>query len=298
MGEPHRQERHVVNKNHWATKSSVERDAEEYARAVPYMIAGKETLLCWVLNGIYLFVDPNDLSVAPHLAMKGHWDSWTTLAVSRLDLKGKRVLNVGANFGYFTMLFAKMGAAKVDAYEPIGRCAHLLRASANLNGLSGVVSVHEAAMVTDDRCDVALAFHPTLWGGSSVVHASVATWPDDAGRPADASLFKLVKVPASPVPVDAEYDMIFMDVEGYEAELLPAFVKHKTIAPGGQVWLEWAPDRWGTSSALTLAQQLAGPSGSVAIVRGTGDLEYMSPEELVKQTIGKEVCETVLGCPR
>jgi len=77
-------------------------------------------------------------------------------ALRRAIRPGARVLEIGAGAGYFSLLAARHGAARVDAQEPKSAIA-LARTAAWANGLDGVVHCH-AVLSTDfapaQRADV------------------------------------------------------------------------------------------------------------------------------------------------
>jgi len=72
--------------------------------------------------------------------MDGFWESWITLAVARHLRPGSRRIDVGANCGYFTALFASLvgSAGRVWAWEPNPDLARDLRESIRLNGYGSV----------------------------------------------------------------------------------------------------------------------------------------------------------------
>lgn len=65
------------------------------------------------------------------------------------DVRGRVVVDVGANVGAFSVLAARMGAKRVHAYEPHPANAATLRANIESNRAT-VVTVHELAVAEDD----------------------------------------------------------------------------------------------------------------------------------------------------
>lgn len=94
---------------------------QEHCRAsVSALSTGQGTLLCRVLGGALCYVDAADVSVAPHLAMDGFWETWNSVALGRSVRRGWRVADVGANHGCYTLLLAMLVGPEghVTAIEP------------------------------------------------------------------------------------------------------------------------------------------------------------------------------------
>lgn len=63
--------------------------------------------------------------------------------LERVDFREKRVIEIGANSGYFSLMLARTQKARVDAYEPFPAHAEFTRVLAQVCGLQTAVSVHE-----------------------------------------------------------------------------------------------------------------------------------------------------------
>ena len=115
------------------------------AQAVP--MAG-ETLFCRTLGRHKMLVDAGDFTHAPHLAMDGFWEWWTTRFLAERLKPGQVFVDGGACYGYFSLLAAELvgPAGKVLAFEPHPRSAGLLRRNLALNGLEGRAQVEEVAL--------------------------------------------------------------------------------------------------------------------------------------------------------
>lgn len=73
-----------------------------------------------VLDMFELVVLKDDKSLTPHMVNEGYWESWITSWVTRWVRPGMTILDVGANCGYYTMLFETLVGrhGRVVAYEP------------------------------------------------------------------------------------------------------------------------------------------------------------------------------------
>jgi FkbM family methyltransferase len=81
---------------------------------------GDHRLLCRLLGDYLAFADTRDLMLGPRLVLDGFWEAWVTLAIARHLQPGCWCVDVGANYGYYTLLMA--GACgpegRVVACEP------------------------------------------------------------------------------------------------------------------------------------------------------------------------------------
>ena len=107
-----------------------------------------DVVLARVLTRYKMFLRPSDIGFGCHVMMDGFWEIWLTQFFARTVKPGMCVVDIGANFGYYTMLFADMvgAAGKVVAAEPNPDVASLLQRSVNLNGFAGRTEVLQAAM--------------------------------------------------------------------------------------------------------------------------------------------------------
>jgi FkbM family methyltransferase len=131
---------------------------------------GDGLALCRILTRYKFFLDPGDLTFAPHVLIDGFWESWVTRFVARNIRPGWTVADVGANCGYYSMLMADLVGpeGRVIAVEPNPGPAALLRRSATLNGFDARVRISESAAAATDG--MATLYSPTgNAGGSSLV---------------------------------------------------------------------------------------------------------------------------------
>jgi FkbM family methyltransferase len=77
-------------------------------------------MLCRLLGEYLAFVDTRDLMLGPRLVLDGFWEAWVTLAIARYLQPGMWCVDVGANYGYYTLLMAAACGpeGRVVACEP------------------------------------------------------------------------------------------------------------------------------------------------------------------------------------
>lgn len=100
-----------------SNRAELEEVSRRKAAGVYY---GDHRLLCRLLGDYLAFVDARDLMLGPRLVLDGFWESWVTLAVARHLRPGMWWVDVGANYGYYTLLMAAACGAegRVVACEP------------------------------------------------------------------------------------------------------------------------------------------------------------------------------------
>ncbi len=117
----------------WA-RSDVENAIRERVRTI-YL--GNGVMLARVLGRHKMFLRSSDRGFGCHLMMDGFWEIWLTQFFARYLKPGMNVIDVGANFGYYTLLFADAvgPSGSVIAVEPNPDTLTLLRETVALNGI-------------------------------------------------------------------------------------------------------------------------------------------------------------------
>jgi FkbM family methyltransferase len=104
------------------------------------------------------------------IAMTGFYELDLTRFVAGLARKGGLFIDAGANFGYFTCLWAALNPAnRVIAFEPSPQCIGPLRKNVSTNIFSAQVDIREAALGAEngDAWFDVYAGDQTGWGGLS-----------------------------------------------------------------------------------------------------------------------------------
>ena len=184
----------------------------ERVRAVP--LANNRVQLN-LLGRYRFFVDARDVHFGSHLIADGYWEIWLTEFLARLIQPGWTALDVGANFGYFTVLMAdRVGPeGRVIAYEPNPVAAGSLLDTVQVNGFAARVTVRVAA--ASDREGTGWLYVPDGEpGGAQVVWEGY-----EDQRPG-----RLVRVPERRIAGDRDsgrrVHVVKLDAEGAEDRIL------------------------------------------------------------------------------
>jgi FkbM family methyltransferase len=136
----------------------------------PTIQIDQKTILTKIFSGIKMYLDPRDLSVAPHIALDGIWEQQVTRAWLAVLNKNDTVLDIGANFGYFGLLagqFANREKSKIVLFEANKNLIPYIDKSVSINWLSQQIKVENLA-VSDQNGEVQLNVLKDFIGSSSL----------------------------------------------------------------------------------------------------------------------------------
>jgi FkbM family methyltransferase len=183
------------------------------AAAQPLLL-GDGIALARVLGRYKVYLSTTDRGFASHVLLDGYWEAWLTQFVARVIKPGMVAVDVGANMGYYSVLFSDLvgPTGRVIAVEPLPGTALLLRRTLELNGFAGrskVFAVAAGAAVGAARLRV-----PEGEPKNATVVAVRAGGDALAGD----------EVPVMPLDDilhgETRVDFIKIDVEGFEEQVM------------------------------------------------------------------------------
>jgi len=130
------------------------RDAARAAMQVAYL--GENRALCRILGRYKLFIDTTDTTLAPHLMFDGYWEVWLTQFLARRVKPGMTVVDVGASYGYYSVLMSDLVSAtgRCVSIEPNPVICDSLEASLAVNGFAQRSSVVRCAPTESKHSEV------------------------------------------------------------------------------------------------------------------------------------------------
>jgi FkbM family methyltransferase len=151
----------------------------------------------------------------------GEYEPEVTAALSRLVSPGDTCVDAGAHYGYFTLLLAKLcgPGGRVYSFEAEAGNARILRENVRANDLLPFVTVEEAAVAArNGQVDL----HPASLGSQEWTLMESFAHRDDR-PPVDLPTERIRAMRLDDyLADDPDLDVIKMDIEGAEAEVIPA----------------------------------------------------------------------------
>ncbi len=201
-----------------------------------YAYLGDHIGLCKILTRAKIHVDTRDVGVTPHLIMDGFWETWLTQCLSGIVKPGNVCLDIGANFGYYSVLMSNLAGANgsVLAVEPNAALCKLLRRTSSI--ASHNFKVAEVAL-SDIAGEAQLSIHDGYLGNSSLIDRKDQGFTDVTTMSvrmttldALAEQYGLTKI-----------DVVKIDVEGLEPQIFRGMAKTLADNPDIKIVVEYSP---------------------------------------------------------
>lgn len=98
-------------------------------------------------NGMQIIINKHDRCVCRFIRVTGHWDVNELKVVNKIVSPGFKVIEVGGNFGCYTLTMAGLVGAtgKVHSFEANPRVSKYLEESVKLNNLQNIITIHPKA---------------------------------------------------------------------------------------------------------------------------------------------------------
>ena len=153
-----------------------------------------------------------------HLSINKDWEPFQTNIIEKLVKKGEVVFDIGANIGFYTLLFSKLVGenGKVYAFEPDPETFSLLKRNIGENNINNVVLINKAVSNKEEKIDFYILESNT--SGNSVFKENL-----------DKVASKSIKVDS--VSLDEFFgknfkvDFVKLDIEGSELKALQGMSK-------------------------------------------------------------------------
>lgn len=223
---PHRMERaQLLEKALLAhARQAQGKDAQGAKRAerAAAVYLGEKRVQLETAYGHVMLVDGDDIAIVPHLVRDGWFDRDLTDVIGSLLEPGMTFVDIGANFGTYTLIgAAQVGQqGRVIAVEPSPAIAALLSENVTVNGYAEHAKVLRCALGAEEGVQTLYEFATRK--GSNTMLAQVA----EEARAAYGEAITAIEVECRTLDavIEAEaperVDLIKIDVEGFEQQVL------------------------------------------------------------------------------
>jgi len=192
-------------------------------------------------HGFEIYLNPKDSWLSPIVAIIGSYEPDETRIFESVLRPGNKVIDVGANLGWFTLLSAALVGeeGRVIALEPEPHTFSFLKRSIERNHFANVLPLKQVASDLDGTRTLFLHQDDTL--GNSIVR-------DFGSGGTEVSSTKLDTL-ARNYGLDT-IDLVKVDAEGAEPEVISGM--QRLIAEGrvSRMILEWNPKEWTPHQAI------------------------------------------------
>lgn len=213
----------------------------------PYSYLGDNTAFLELQDKTSIFVDTRDNFIAMDLIQHGKWEDKDIRLVTSFLKPNSRVIDVGSNYGTYTMRIAKhlkeiqhkkLNKNQVYAFEANPRIFSLLSRSISYNKLD--VNLFNSAVYSKSNKDVSFAVDAMNAGAGRVTNSGLTNSGSDKSL---SRVFNLKTVALDDVLEghNMKFDLIRMDAEGCELEILKGAQNILKNSPEIIVYAEWYP---------------------------------------------------------
>ena len=171
-------------------------------RRIPIFIASRKPVL--VNGAFYMYAD--DYDSLDIMANRTYEPDGTKFFIQHLK-EGTTALDIGANTGYYSLLFAQK-CKKVYAFEPEKNNYKILEKNIKINNMADKIKAEKIA-ASDKAQELRLCIHRYNNGGHSIVNTIYNKYQEVNGIRLDEYF------------IDKEYpEYIKIDIEGYEPQAI------------------------------------------------------------------------------
>ena len=241
---------------------------------------GENVMLARALGRYSMFLAADDVGFATHIIMDGYWESWITrFMISRIR-PGTTVVDVGANFGYYTLVMADLvgPTGKVLAFEPNPFVAAALRKTMSVNGFGQTADIVEAAVSDGTRRSLAFIVPPGEPKNGYLTDIDPASRPDAFAVPVQSLDDHLAS--------HSRIDFLKIDAEGAEEAIIRG-MRGLVARDRPEILLEFNAGRGSDPAGLLDTLQMTyGPV--LRTIDHSGEVVEISRERVLGESVGQD----------
>jgi FkbM family methyltransferase len=249
---------------------------------------------CAEVNGLKMFLDPAEEASHAGAFLWGEYEPATTAVFMEVVTDGDAVVDVGAHWGYFTLLAASLCGerGRVFAFEPHLKNFALLTKNVEANGLTNVVVVQKAVA---NHTGTAKLFQARSSAGHSLCSIPPG-WRLPHGCPNDAIGVDTVALDDFCAQSSVEPRLIKIDIEGAEPLALAGMQCLIERNPLLVLITEFNPSYLDAKAAAAFLDQLTACGFDVGIIDDDRRQLAVGPKAaMLKRLLEKETTYNLLA---
>lgn len=218
-----------------------------------------------------IYVDTRDVGIASHLMLEGRWEPWIEPILVQAIKPAMRFVDIGANFGYYSLLGAELVGAHghVYAIEANPLIFEKLSKSVWVNGFNERMTLFNVAANNESGRMEILFHHESSGGGWTDIVREQRNWTGQTLSVPSEPLDKLLaEVPS--------IDVMKIDVEGAEPKVLAGAQLLIGRSKSLSIILEIDPQRLTEQTPLEYLQQFENQGFKISIIEPQGLTEVLS----------------------
>lgn len=275
--------------NHYDEEPSIERwralhDAEESIVAKKkFYYLGDGVGVCYVLGRYWLFIDPSDGYHVQYLITHGYWEIACTEIIAAYVKPGMKVIDIGANVGYFTVLLADLVGNEGYVYscEPAPKIVNLLEKTLFLNGL-GVKRVSLISNPISNEEGLFVDFVSTYDTKNSYVERD-----SNIERPLGQAVhISRTTCLDSFIPEKTKIDFIKIDAEGEEERIWSGMARVVSENQNILILLEFNISRYFNS--IDFLERILSSGFKLRYIHNNSGVKSITVDALIKTNIGED----------
>ena len=227
------------------------------------------------INQYQLCFDSNDIILIENYYPKELYEKETVTLITKLIKPGMKIINIGANIGYFTILLANLvgPSGKVFSFEPHPENFEFLRKNLEINNCTNVESIMKAISNKNEK--------------TTLLHSTSSAWHSLGTK--EGPGFKRIPVETITIDdflkdLDIEIDFVIMDAEGSETNIIQGMTKTLQKNPHLEIIAEYNPAtlEFVDSSGMDLITIIKKIGFSIYLIEKNGELKLITGEKLLK----------------
>lgn len=239
---------------------------------------GDHEALTRLYTGHRIYVDTRDVGICSHLMLEGRWEPWIEAVLRQAVKPGMRFADVGANFGYYTLLGSQWVGpeGRVFSFEANPGIASKLRRSISVNGFDDRTTLFNLAVFSHEA-ELEFSFNHEYSGGGAIGAGGGGAWQTHRVKVRAAPLDHLLADQPS-------IDVLKIDVEGAEPAAIQGARALLERSPKVVLVVEFSADSIPANpGALAYLHDFVRQGFGIALIEPGGLTEALTPEACLAQ---------------